>query len=76
MDQQWRQMSESRFQAMFLEQAARNRAEDAWKAQSEARLKAGEDFQVRENVRKQRGLQGGDSDRGVETPGRCGVGGC
>ena len=48
-------MSEARFQATFLEQAARNRAEDAWKAQSEARLKAGEDFQVRKDAKKSSG---------------------
>jgi hypothetical protein len=43
----WKSMNDARFGDLVRQYAARNNAEDAWKAQSEARLKAGEDFQVR-----------------------------
>jgi hypothetical protein len=42
----WKSMNDARFGDLVRQYAARNNAEDAWKAQSEARLKAGEDFQV------------------------------
>lgn len=40
-------MNDQRYADMVRSNVARNTAEDAWKAQSEARLKAGEDRQVR-----------------------------
>lgn len=43
-------MSDARFGDMMRQYAARNNAEDAWKAQSEARLKAGEDWRVGQSV--------------------------
>ena len=42
----WKSMNDARFGDLVRQYAARNNAEDAWKAQSEARMKAGEDWQV------------------------------
>jgi hypothetical protein len=42
----WKSMNDARFGDLMRQYAARNNAEDAWKAQSEARMKAGEDYQV------------------------------
>ena len=42
----WKSMNDQRFGDLVRQYAARNNAEDAWKAQSEARMKAGEDWQV------------------------------
>jgi hypothetical protein len=39
-------MNDARFGDLMRQYAARNNAEDAWKVQSEARMKAGEDWQV------------------------------
>lgn len=45
-------MNDQRFGGLLRQYAARNNAEDAWKAQSEARMKAGEDWQVGLNGRR------------------------